>query len=164
MQVFQYHPIYRQPFKGALRPMTLTDLNEVWQLDLRCFLHGEAYERDTFRFLLSNPHTIARQIRSDGGEMGAFALAVVDEDGSGHLTTIGVAPEHRRRGLARLLLHEVERTFLARGIVTVRLEVRVDNLPAQQLYEHLGYVVVRRMNRYYSNGDDGYQMIKPLSV
>ena len=94
--------------------------------------------------------------------MGAFALAVIEEDGCGHLTTIGVAPEHRRRGLARMLVHEVERSFLARGVTTVRLEVRVDNLVAQQLYEHLGYVVVRRMNRYYANGDDGYLMVKAL--
>mgnify|MGYP002381915309 CR=1 FL=1 len=143
--------------------MTLADLNEVWQLDLRCFLNGEAYERDTFRFLLANPQTIARQIRADGGEMGAFALAVVDEYGCGHLTTIGVAPEHRRRGLARMLMLEVERSFLAGGITTMRLEVRVDNVAAQQLYERLGYVVVQRMNRYYSNGDDGYQMVKVLS-
>lgn len=142
--------------------MTLADLNEVWQLDLRCFLDGEAYERETFRYLLSNPQTIARQIRAEGGEMSAFAIAVIEDNGVGHITTIGVAPEQRRRGLARLMMHEVERSFLARGVTTIRLEVRVDNVAAQHLYEHLGYVVVQRMNRYYSNGDDGYLMVKAL--
>jgi [ribosomal protein S18]-alanine N-acetyltransferase len=163
MQVFNYHPIYRQPLKGALRPLTLADLNEVWQLDLRCFLDGEAYERETFRYLLSNPQTVARQIRAELGEMLAFAIAVVDETGGGHLTTIAVAPEFRRRGLARMLMHEVERSFVARGILSVRLEVRVNNQTAQQLYEQIGYVVVQRMNKYYSNGDDGYMMIKVLN-
>jgi ribosomal-protein-alanine N-acetyltransferase len=94
--------------------------------------------------------------------MTAFAIAVVESDGVGHITTIGVAPEYRRRGLARLMLHEIERSFLMRGVTTVRLEVRVGNEPAQLLYEQLGYVIVQRMGKYYSNGDDGYLMVKSL--
>lgn len=147
-----------------MRPLALSDLNELWQLDLRCFVDGEAYERETFRYLLSNPDSIARQIRSEFDEMSAFAIAVVESDGVGHITTIGVAPEYRRRGLARLMLHEVERSFLARSVTTVRLEVRVGNIPAQRLYEQLGYIVVQRMGKYYSNGDDGYLMVKSFEI
>jgi ribosomal-protein-alanine N-acetyltransferase len=149
-------------FKGTLCPMTLADLNELWQLDLRCFIDGEAYERETFRYLLSNPHTIARQIRAETGEMSAFAIGVVEPEGVGHITTIGVAPEYRRRGLARLMMREIERSFAALGVSTVRLEVRVGNLSAQQLYEQIGYLIVQRMEKYYSNGDDGYLMVKSL--
>jgi ribosomal-protein-alanine N-acetyltransferase len=158
-----HHNVSRA-FKGLLRPLVLSDLNELWQLDLRCFVDGEAYERETFRYLLSNTNTIARQIRSEYDEMSAFALAVVESDGVGHITTIGVAPEYRRRGLARLILHETERSFLARGVTTVRLEVRVGNDAAQKLYEQMGYVVVQRMGKYYSNGDDGYLMVKSLQI
>lgn len=153
-----------KPFKGTMSPITLADLNECWQLDLRCFVDGEAYERETFRYLLSNPQTIARQIRSEESEMTAFVIGVVEPDGTGHITTIGVAPEYRRRGLARLLMHEIERSFTARNVRTVRLEVRVGNLAAQHLYEQLGYIVVQRMERYYSNGDDGYLMVKALNL
>lgn len=149
-------------FKGTLCPITLQDLNECWQLDLRCFVDGETYERETFRYLLSNPQTIALQIRSDDGEMSAFVIGVIEPDGVGHITTIGVAPEYRRKGLARLMMHEVERSFAARGVRTIRLEVRVGNDAAQVLYEQLGYIVVQRMQRYYSNGDDGYLMVKSL--
>jgi ribosomal-protein-alanine N-acetyltransferase len=149
-------------FKGTLCPMTLADLNECWQLDLRCFVDGEAYERETFRYLLSNPHTIARQIRSETGEMSAFGIGVIEPDGVGHITTLGVAPECRRRGLARLMMREIERSFAAWGVITVRLEVRVGNEAAQRLYEQLGYIIVQRMEQYYSNGDDGYLMVKSL--
>lgn len=151
-----------RPFKGRLCPIGLGDLNECWQLDLRCFVDGETYERETFRYLLSNPQTIALQIRSVDGEMSAFVIGVIEPDGTGHVTTIGVAPEYRRKGLARLMMHEVERSFAARGVRTIRLEVRVGNDSAQFLYEQLGYVVVQRMQRYYSNGDDGYLMVKSL--
>lgn len=162
MQAVNYN--ISRAFKGALRPLALSDLNELWQLDLRCFVDGEAYERETFRYLLSNPNTIARQIRSEYDEMSAFAIAVVESDGVGHITTIGVAPEYRRRGLARLILLEVERSFLARGVTTVRLEVRVGNIAAHHLYEQIGYVIIQRMSKYYSNGDDGYLMVKSLDV
>ncbi|QQS48787.1 MAG: GNAT family N-acetyltransferase [Acidobacteriota bacterium] len=149
-------------FKGTLLPLTLSDLNELWQLDLRCFVDGEAYERETFRYLLSNPNTISRQIRSNNDEMVAFAIAIIESDGVGHLTTIGVAPEHRRRGLARLILLEIERTLSNHYVSTIRLEVRVGNDSALNLYQQLGYSIIQRMNKYYSNGDDGYLMVKSL--
>jgi ribosomal protein S18 acetylase RimI-like enzyme len=61
-----------------------------------------------------------------------------------------------------LILQEIERSFIARGVTTVRLEVRTQNIAAQKLYEHLGYATVQRMSKYYSNGDDGYLMVKSL--
>lgn len=149
-------------FKGTLLPLSLADLNELWQLDLRCFVDGEAYERETFRYLLSNPNTISRQIRSSDDEMVAFAIAIIESDGVGHLTTIGVAPEHRRRGLARLILLEIERALANYHVSTIRLEVRVGNDSALNLYQQLGYSIIQRMGKYYSNGDDGYLMVKSL--
>jgi ribosomal-protein-alanine N-acetyltransferase len=165
MRAYDYNYYYAPgPFRGALRPLYLSDLNELWQLDLRCFINGEAYERETFRYLLTNPKAIARQIRSEWDEMSAFAIGVIEEDGCGHITTVGVAPEYRRKGLARLILNEVERSFLTRGVTTVRLEVRTDNVPAQHLYEHIGYAIVKRMDRYYSTGHDAYLMVKSLNL
>lgn len=161
MQVINH---YSRAFKGLMRPLVLSDLNELWQLDLRVFLDGEAYERETFRYLLTNPKAITRQIRSDYDEMAAFGIAVVEETGQGHLTAIGVAPEYRRRGLARLIMHEIERSLIARGINSIKLEVRASNVPAQQLYEQLGYIITQRMGKYYSNGDDGYSMVKSLEI
>jgi ribosomal protein S18 acetylase RimI-like enzyme len=151
-------------FKGLMRPLVLSDLNELWQLDLRVFLDGEAYERETFRYLLTNPKAITRQIRSDYDEMAAFGIAVIEPTGQGHLTAVGVAPEYRRRGLARLIMHEIERSLIARGVGSIKLEVRANNVAAQQLYEQLGYIVTQRMGKYYSNGDDGYSMVKSLEI
>jgi [ribosomal protein S18]-alanine N-acetyltransferase len=159
-----HHNYYSRAFKGLMRPLVLSDLNELWQLDLRCFVDGEAYERETFRYLLNNPNAIARQIRSAYDEMAAFGIGVIEPNGTGHITTVGVAPEYRRRGLARLILHEIERSFSARGVATIRLEVRVGNESAQRLYEQMGYVIIQRMGKYYSNGNDGYLMVKSLEI
>ncbi len=150
-------------FKGTLCPLMLMDLNELWLLDLRVFTDGEAYERDTFRQLLSNPQGVARQIRSADGKMIAFVIGVIEADGIGHITTIGVSPDHRRRGLAKIMLLSIEQGFAIRGVTTVRLEVRTDNAGARQLYEQIGYVITQRMRRYYSTGDDGYLMVKAIN-
>ncbi|HEX9001023.1 MAG TPA: hypothetical protein VGB07_14050, partial [Blastocatellia bacterium] len=73
-----HHNYYSRAFKGLMRPLLLSDLNELWQLDLRCFVDGEAYERETFRYLLNNPNAIARQIRSAYDEMAAFGIGVIE--------------------------------------------------------------------------------------
>ncbi|MFN0109466.1 MAG: GNAT family N-acetyltransferase [Blastocatellia bacterium] len=164
MQIIN-HP--SRAFKGLMRPLVMSDLNELWQLDLRIFWDGETYERETFRFLLNNPLAITRQIRSEEDEMAAFGIAVIESTGpigQAHLTAIGVAPEFRRRGLGLLIMHEMERSLIARGISSIKLEVRATNVAALQLYEKLGYIVTQRMGKYYSNGDDGYSMVKSLRV
>jgi len=83
-------------------------------------------------------------------------------NGAAHITTVGVAPEHRRRGIARMLIQHVDRSLRSKGVSTVVLEVRISNLAAQNLYTSNGYYVAQRMTSYYSNGEDGYLMMKSL--
>jgi [ribosomal protein S18]-alanine N-acetyltransferase len=138
------------------------DLNECWRLDQQCFSDGEAYDRETIRYLLSHNQSVCYKVVADGGEMVAFVVGMVEPDGTGHVVALGVSPRHRRVGHARRLMAAVETGFLGRGISTIRLEVRTTNNAAQQLYLNLGFTIVRRMPRYYTSGDDGYLMVKSL--
>ena len=144
-------------------PMGHGDLNDCWRLDQRCFSDGEAYDRETIRYLLSHAQSVCHKIISPTDQMLAFVVGMIEPDGTGHVVALGVAPEHRRLGLGRRLMYEVEQGFLRRGISTVRLEVRTSNTVAQRLYLNLGYKIVRRMARYYTSGDDGYLMVKNLA-
>ena len=94
--------------------------------------------------------------------MAGFVIGLVEPDHTGHVTTVGVAPEHRRRHLAKRLMHEVEEGFRKRHVRLVRLEVRTLNVAAQKLYESLGYTVTQKLPKYYSNGGDGLLMLKSL--
>jgi ribosomal protein S18 acetylase RimI-like enzyme len=94
--------------------------------------------------------------------MAGFIIGLVEPDHTGHVTTVGVAPEHRRRRLAHRLMEKVEDGFRRRDVRIVRLEVRSINTGAQQLYRNLGYTITQRLPRYYSNGGDGLLMIKAL--
>lgn len=145
-----------------VRPLTVTQLDECWRLDQRCFVDGEAYSRDTFEYLLTAPESVSYRAVTHGGAMVGFIIGLVEPDHTGHVTTVGVAPEHRRRRLAHRLMEKVEDGFRRRDVRMVRLEVRSINTGAQQLYRNLGYVVTQRLPRYYSNGGDGLLMIKSL--
>lgn len=146
-----------------IRPLTDKHLNEVLNLNRRCFKKGENYTKYTFSFLLSEPNTLSYRVAAPTEKMVAFIFVMVGEDGTGHITTVGVAPEHRRRGLARKLLAHVEEALEKRGVNTICLEVRVDNIPAQMLYRRFGYAIVQRLPKYYNNGEDGFLMVKSLS-
>jgi len=148
--------------KSLIKAMSHADLNECWRLDQRCFSDGEAYDRETIRYLLSHTQSVCYKAVSASGEMLAFVIGMVEPDSTGHVVALGVGPEHRRNGHGRRLMYAVERGFSERSISTVRLEVRTSNEPAQKLYLDLGYKVVRRMPRYYTNGDDGFLMVRSL--
>ena len=145
-----------------IRPLTISQLDECWRLDQRCFVDGEAYSRDTFEYLLTSPESVAYRAVTPDGLMIGFIVGLVEPQNTGHITTLGVAPEHRRRGIAAQMLVKVEENFRRRHVRTIRLEVRSVNSGAQNLYRNLGYTVTQRLPRYYSNGGDGLLMIKSI--
>jgi len=145
-----------------VRPLTVAQLDECWRLDLRCFVDGEAYSRETFEYLLTSPDSVSYRAVTSDGTMVGFIVGIVEPDRTGHITTLGVAHEHRRRGIAQRMLLKVEEGFRRRGVRITRLEVRSVNTGAQDLYQKLGFAVTQRLPRYYSNGGDGLLMIKSL--
>lgn len=145
-----------------VRPLTVSQLDECWRLDQRCFVDGEAYSRDTFEYLLTSAESVSFRAVTTGGAMIGFIVGLVEPDHTGHVTTIGVSPEHRRRGVARRMMERAEESFRRRGVRLMRLEVRSINAGAQKLYMNLGYSVTQRLPRYYSNGGDGLLMVKSL--
>lgn len=150
------------PTTYAIRPLTLSNLPEVLRLNIRCFRNGDNYTKHTFEYLLNDGKTLSYRVVTPTDEMVGFAFVMVNENNAAHLTTIGVAPEHRRRGMARRLLTHVEEALRTRKIGTLMLEVRVANVSAQKLYRESGYTTVQRIVKYYNNGEDCFLMMKSL--
>src|ERR1700704_3491852 len=107
-----------------IRPLTISNLDDCWRLDQRCFVDGEAYSRETFEYLLTAPESISFRAATPNGSMAGFVIGLIEPDHTGHITTVGVAPEHRRRHLAKRLMADVEKGFRQRQVRLVRLEVR----------------------------------------
>jgi len=150
------------PTEYDIRPLTLDQLADVLRLNIRCFRNGDNYTKHTFEYLLSEPRTLSYRVVTRADELVGFAFVMVNDNNAAHLTTIGVAPEHRGRGLAKRLLAHIEDSLRTREIGTIMLEVRVANNLAQNLYRTLGYTVVQRIERYYNNGEDCFLMMKAI--
>ncbi len=152
------------PTTYAIRPLTDKYLREVLELNLRCFKAGENYTKHTFSYLFNEPNSLSYRIVTPNQTIVGFIFVMVNtEEGTGHITTIGIAPEHRRRGLAIRLLQHAEDALRKRDIGILMLEVRVSNNAAQNLYLSYGYAVVQKLIKYYTNGEDGFLMVKSLS-
>lgn len=81
----------------------------------------------------------------------------------GHIVSIAVLPEYRRRGIATALMVSAMDSMKNRyGAAEAYLEVRVSNEPAIRLYEKLGFKKVRILKRYYLDGEDAYLMAREL--
>ena len=146
----------------TVKPLTEKQSKEVLKLNLRCFKNGENYTKYTFAYLFNEPRSLSYQVATAKGEMAAFAFVLLNNDGTAHLTTIGVAPEHRRRGLAMTLLAHLDDVLRVKGVSTIVLEMRVTNGGAKGLYKEAGYSLVNRLAKYYSDGEDCFLMVKSL--
>jgi ribosomal-protein-alanine N-acetyltransferase len=171
-----------------LAPMRMEDIPEVSRVERLCFTNpwpqsayrrelrspGNNYyvvlwhrlddgeERPTQRGEHRSPLSILPFVRrgepSHGDRLIGFAGMWILYD-EAHITTIGVSPEYRGRGLGELLLIDVFEQAVARNAEWVTLEVRVSNASAQALYEKYGFTRQGVRRRYYSdNGEDAYIM------
>ena len=151
------------PTSYRVRTLTEDQLREVMLLNERCFRKGENYNKYTFRFLLNEPSVLSYRAVTPENRMVGFIFVITNNEGIAHITTIGVAPEHRKRGIGRLLLTHVEKALAAKGVDSIVLEVRVSNGAAQKLYSDSGFFILQRLVRYYRNGEDAYLMSKVVN-
>lgn len=132
------------------------DLNGLRQLERACFAE-DAWPLLDLLAVLTFPATV--RLKATVGEQlaGFIAGDVRTSDGIGWITTLGVLPEYRRKGIARALLTACE------GMISqprLRLSVRRSNTAAQLLYRQAGYTQVDVWHNYYAGGEDALVLEK----
>ncbi|RLE67442.1 MAG: hypothetical protein DRJ43_07425 [Thermoprotei archaeon] len=80
------------------------------------------------------------------------------------MISIAVHPEWRRRGVGKRLMLQLLEKMRRMGVRWVRLEVRVSNEAAINLYRRLGFSIEGVLKGYYRDGEDAYLMIKVLEA
>ena len=173
-----------------IEPMQIEDVPDVSRVERLCFSNAwpqSAYRRE-LRNQNNNYYIVLRDtsdVRSGNGGQDArsplnllpFRRKTPDSSSvapiigfagmwilldEAHVTTIGVAPDYRGRGLGEMLLLELIEEAMRRGAEWVTLEVRVSNDSAQALYAKYGFTRQGVRRRYYSdNGEDAYIMWSP---
>jgi len=129
---------------------TITILDKLYEIEEQCF-DQEAFTKRQISYLLTDYNTIALMAKTDSDIVGFIIAQVEVEENTefGHIITINVAPNQRRKGTATKLLHKIENLLKQKGITQCRLEVREDNKHAIKLYQKLGYQTVGILENYY---------------
>lgn len=130
----------------ALRPMRWWDLDQVLPLERALF--EDPWSEALYWSELAQGSNRTYLVAEDDGRIAGYAgLAIYPDEA--YVQTLGVDPAGQRRGVAtRLmltLLHDVRR----RGLDVVGLEVRIDNVAAQELYRRFGFGPVGVREGYY---------------
>jgi ribosomal-protein-alanine N-acetyltransferase len=140
-------------------PMRMADVGAVLEIERLSFSSpwpAFAFEQELTANRLAH-YRVARL----GDRVVAFGgiWLMVDE---ALITTFGVHPDHRRKGIGRRLLLQLAEVARELGSARMTLEVRVSNLPAQHLYRSFGFNVTGRRVAYYSDdGEDALVMTTP---
>ena len=95
-------------------------------------------------------------VAKDDDKVIGFAMCwfIMDEC---HIGNIAVLPSYRKQGVATMLLNNLLEDCSEHGTTNLLLEVRVSNLPAQNLYKKLGFQELIIRKQYYKNNDGTYE-------
>ena len=144
----------------TVRRATPADL--PWIGRLGALLIEEHYNFDPRRFLAARPRTPADYasfigtqledpdkavlVADDNGDMIGYTYAAIEgydymalRGPAGVLHDVIVAPEHRGRGVGRLLLDAALEFFRSRGVPRVVLSTAERNVAAQRLFASMGF-------------------------
>ena len=76
----------------------------------------------------------------------------------GHVVSVAVLDEHRKKGIGRALVEEAIIGMKYKRADELYLEVRCSNSDAVKLYEKIGFIIKQRLKTYYRDGEDAYLM------
>jgi ribosomal-protein-alanine N-acetyltransferase len=129
---------------------TIRVLDKLLEIEKQCF-NEEAFTKRQIAYLLADYNTISLEAKANNNIVGFIIAQAEIEDNRwyGHIITINVAPDYRRKKVATRLLQTMERILKERSIPECRLEVREDNIPAIKLYQKQGYQTLGKLERYY---------------
>ena len=144
-----------------MEPMNASHVSQIAQLEKRCF--SDPWSEKSIASELENPLSLWLVAVEAGEVVGYVGSQTVL--GETDMMNLAVAPEARRQGTGRALVLALVEALTEKGSRSLMLEVRVSNIPAQKLYESLGFSQVGRRPKYYVNPrEDALILRKEWSV
>ncbi|HYE34737.1 GNAT family N-acetyltransferase/peptidase C39 family protein [Methylocaldum sp.] len=145
-----------------IRAANLDDLDALVRIEDRCF-DIDRISRRNFRYLLTkaNATTVVDVQR---GIIRGYSMVLFHTGTSlARLYSYAVDTPYRGQGIGRNLVEASEGLALDRECVTLRLEVRRDNLPSIKLFEGLGYRYLESVPDYYEDHASALRFEKMLA-
>ncbi len=148
-----------------VRRLRVGDLFSVLRIERACF-RDEGYGVTTFLAHLFRDRNGSFVVEDDGGAVVGYTLARLSLGWVGRrhggITSIAVAPAHRRQGIGRKLMERALQYLHEHHVEEADLEVRANNGAAQSLYESFGFRRASLLPHYYGQSADGLRMVLDL--
>lgn len=144
-----------------IRHAHLNDLDALLALEQASF-PGDRLSARQFRRFIKSENSSTLILERDGQLVGYALVLFHHRTHLARLYSLAIAETSRGAGLGKALLLASESEALARGYLTLRLEVRQDNIGAKQLYIKQGYRPIRILAHYYDDAADGIRLEKRL--
>jgi ribosomal-protein-alanine N-acetyltransferase len=123
------------------------DLDQVMIVERLSFAHP--WNEEAFGAEFTKPYAFFLGVRHQRQVVAVLLYWVVFPEI--HILSLGVHPDHRRLGLATLLLQVLMTMGPEMDCEKIDLEVRENNLAGQKLYESMGFDRVGRRKKYYTD-------------
>jgi ribosomal-protein-alanine N-acetyltransferase len=157
----------QQTFK--LRKFALDDLQSVTQINRVCLpenytdlFFSDLHERFPETFIVAEENGKIVGYIMCRVEVGLSNFGLGGLIRKGHVVSIAVLPQSRRKGVAQALITAAIDGMRHYKVKQIYLEVRVTNAAGIALYKKLGFEISRTAHGYYSDGEDAYVMSKKL--
>jgi ribosomal-protein-alanine N-acetyltransferase len=145
----------------SIEPMTSADLPEVMEVERLAF--ESPWSQGLFLRELKLPFAQLMVARTNGRRALAGYVCWWTVGDEVHIHNLAVHPDHRREGVARLLVQHVLDDAAGRAVRSISLEVRHDNDSARALYRGFGFSERGVRKHYYGRGEDAIIMTKDFA-
>ena len=152
-----------------LRKFTPDDLQAVMHINRTCLPENytdiffiDLHERFPETFIVAQENNELVGYIMSRIEVGLSNFGLGGLVRKGHVVSIAVMPQSRRKGIASALIKSDMEGMVSYKAKQIYLEVRVTNEAGVNLYKKLGLEITRTISGYYSDGEDAHVMSKKL--
>ena len=145
-----------------IRPYNQKDLPAIYEIEKNCFSEDERYTRQHLEMLgdFKRYFFLVAQ-ENEGTSIIGYCIGVLKssrEGTIGHIISVAVHPNKRRLGIGIGLTKELIKELKNAGATIFRLEVKMTNRAAREMYRKLGFNNEYILRNYYGNGKDAILM------
>lgn len=152
-----------------LRPFKTDDLHGVMSINRAClpenyssYFFMDLHERYPATFIVADQDGFLAGYIMCRIETGFSCFSKFGISKKGHVVSIAVLEQYRRKGVGSALIKEAMKNMQLYKAKECYLEVRVSNNPAVNMYKELEFSIVRTAQGYYADGEDAFVMAKKL--
>jgi ribosomal protein S18 acetylase RimI-like enzyme len=138
-----------------IRRASSHDLNQIVELEKKCFHIDFVYSRRQLRYLLTKAHSTVLVVTSNKIIRGFIIILYRKGTRVAGIETIDVDPAYQKQGIGLRLLTEAEEEIRKKDMKKIRLEVSIENLAAINLYKKAGYRILVLLHNYYRFDKEG---------